>query len=269
MLLIPAIDIKDGHCVRLRQGDLTSNITVFNTDPVAQARHWVELGAERLHLVDLDAARSGKPVNLSVIRKICNEFAEDVEIEVGGGMRTLERVGEVLDLGVDYVVMPQWKLFLVQLLNIAGLGPIFGALQGALWGPVVFLWITFGTIFAGGVHDYFSGMMSERNDGASIAEVTGRYLGPVMQNIMRVFSVVLLIMVGTVFAVGPAGLIVTLCKNGGMSGVMTTTLFWLIIILVYYFIAAICTPLTLLSGASCSSPLPVVLSPVSIPPSRL
>ena len=139
--------------------------------------------------------------------------------------------------GVDYVVMPQWKLFLVQLLNIAGLGPIFGAMQGALWGPVVFLWITFGTIFAGGVHDYFSGMMSERNDGASIAEVTGSYLGPVMQNIMRVFSVVLLIMVGTVFAVGPAGLIVTLCKNGGMSGMLTTTLFWLIIILVYYFIA--------------------------------
>ena len=139
--------------------------------------------------------------------------------------------------GVDYVVMPQWKLFLVQLLNIAGLGPIFGALQGALWGPVVFLWITFGTIFAGGVHDYFSGMMSERNEGASIAEVTGKYLGPVMQNIMRVFSVVLLIMVGTVFAVGPAGLIVTLCKNSGMSGLLTTTLFWLIIILVYYFIA--------------------------------
>ena len=139
--------------------------------------------------------------------------------------------------GVDYVVMPQWKLFLVQLLNIAGLGPIFGALQGALWGPVVFLWITFGTIFAGGVHDYFSGMMSERNDGASIAEITGKYLGPVMQNVMRVFSVVLLIMVGTVFAVGPAGLIVTLCKNGGMSGMLTTTLFWLIIILVYYFIA--------------------------------
>ena len=72
--------------------------------------------------------------------------------------------------GVDYVVMPQWKLFLVQLLNIAGLGPIFGALQGALWGPVVFLWITFGTIFAGAVHDYFSGMMSERNEGASISE---------------------------------------------------------------------------------------------------
>ena len=139
--------------------------------------------------------------------------------------------------GVDYVVMPQWKLFLVQLLNIAGLGPIFGAMQGALWGPIVFLWITFGTIFAGGVHDYFSGMISERNSGSSVAEFTGKYLGGVMQNIMRVFSVVLLIMVGTVFAVGPAGLIVTLCKNGGLSGVLTTTLFWLILILVYYFIA--------------------------------
>ena len=139
--------------------------------------------------------------------------------------------------GVDYVVMPQWKLFLVQLLNIAGLGPIFGAMQGALWGPVVFLWITFGTIFAGGVHDYFSGMMSERNDGASIAEITGKYLGPVMQNVMRVFSVVLLIMVGTVFAVGPAGLIVELCSQSGASGVMTSLLFWLVIILTYYFIA--------------------------------
>ncbi len=139
--------------------------------------------------------------------------------------------------GVDYVVMPQWKLFLVQLLNIAGLGPIFGAMQGALWGPIVFLWITFGTIFAGGVHDYFSGMMSERNEGKSIAEITGKYLGPVMQNIMRVFSVVLLIMVGTVFAVGPAGLIVTLLKNAGVDGAVTTVLFWLIIILCYYFIA--------------------------------
>ena len=109
--------------------------------------------------------------------------------------------------GVDYVVMPQWKLFLVQLLNIAGLGPIFGALSGSLWGPSVFLWITFGTIFAGGVHDYFAGMLSERNAGASVSEITGIYLGGGMKNVMRVFSVVLLIMVGTVFAVGPAGLL--------------------------------------------------------------
>ncbi len=139
--------------------------------------------------------------------------------------------------GVDYVVMPQWKLFLVQLLNIAGLGPIFGAMQGALWGPVVFLWITFGTIFAGGVHDYFSGMLSIRNDGASISEVCGIYLGNAMKNVMRVFSVVLLVMVGTVFAVGPAGLIVTLLTNSGMTGAITNTELWLWIILAYYFIA--------------------------------
>lgn len=139
--------------------------------------------------------------------------------------------------GVDYVVMPQWKLFLVQLLNIAGLGPIFGALQGALWGPVVFLWITFGTIFAGGVHDYFSGMLSERNDGASISEVCGIYLGGLMKNVMRVFSIVLLVIVGTVFAVGPAGLIVTLFQNNGAAGLVTNKEFWLWVILAYYFIA--------------------------------
>ena len=139
--------------------------------------------------------------------------------------------------GVDYVVLPQWKLFLVQLLNIAGLGPIFGALQGALWGPIVFLWITFGTLLAGGVHDFFSGMMSERNNGESISEIAGIYLGGAMKNVMRVFSVVLLVMVGTVFAVGPAGLIVTLFKQNGVDGVLATTLFWLIVILVYYFIA--------------------------------
>lgn len=139
--------------------------------------------------------------------------------------------------GVDYVVMPEWKLFLVQLLNIAGLGPIFGALQGALWGPAVFLWITCGTIFAGGVHDYFSGMLSERIDGASISEVTGKYLGQGMKNVMRVFSVVLLIMVGTVFAKGPAGLLVTMLKSAGVSGILINATFWLVVIMAYYFIA--------------------------------
>lgn len=105
MLLIPAIDIKDGQCVRLRQGDLTSNISVFNPDPVEQARQWVELGAERIHIVDLDAAKSGKPVNLPIIRKIAKQFGQDVSIEVGGGMRTCDRVGEVLDAGVNYVII--------------------------------------------------------------------------------------------------------------------------------------------------------------------
>ena len=143
----------------------------------------------------------------------------------------------VINDGVDYVVLPQWKLFLIQLLNIAGLGPIFGALQGALWGPVVFLWITFGTIFAGAVHDFFSGMTSERNNGASVSEITGKYLGSTMKTIMRVFSVVLLVMVGTVFAVGPAGLIVKLCSEAGATGIMLNASFWLVIVLAYYFLA--------------------------------
>ena len=86
--------------------------------------------------------------------------------------------------------MKTWRIFLVQLLNIAGLGPIYGALSGACWGPVVYLWIIFGTILGGGVHDFLSGMMSERNDGKSISEVVGLYMGKVITFIMRVFSVV-------------------------------------------------------------------------------
>ena len=139
--------------------------------------------------------------------------------------------------GIDYVVLPQWKLFMIQLLNIAGLGPIFGAISGAMWGPVVYLWITFGTVFAGAVHDYFAGMLSERNNGASISEVTGIYLGGTMKNVMRVFSVILLVMVGTVFAVGPAGLLVKLIGTSGASGLLVNKIFWLAVIMIYYFIA--------------------------------
>ncbi len=140
--------------------------------------------------------------------------------------------------GVDFVVMPRWKLFLVQLLNIAGLGPIYGALAGAQWGPAVFIWITGGTILAGAVHDFSVGFMSMRHDGASVSELTGMYLGPVMKLVMRIFSVVLLVMVGTVFAVGPASLIAMLIgKQGVVSSVLTNQYFWLAIILIYYFIA--------------------------------
>ena len=106
--------------------------------------------------------------------------------------------------GVDYIPMPTWKVFLIQLLNIAGTGPIFGALSGALFGPIVYLWIIFGNIFAGAVHDYMCGMLSMRNRGASISELTGKYLGNGMKNVMRVFSVVLLVMCGVVFTTGPA-----------------------------------------------------------------
>jgi len=109
--------------------------------------------------------------------------------------------------GVDCVPMKTWKAFLIQLLNIAGTGPIFGALMGAVFGPVVFLWIVFGSILGGAVHDYMSGMISSRHDGASIAELSGTYLGKLVKWIMRIFSVVLLVLCGTVFVTSPAGLL--------------------------------------------------------------
>ena len=105
--------------------------------------------------------------------------------------------------GVDYVPMKTWRVFLVQLLNIAGTGPIFGALMGAVFGPVVFLWIVFGSILGGAVHDYMSGMISVRMNGASVSEIVGKYLGKAAKQIMRVFSVILLILVGAVFTTSP------------------------------------------------------------------
>jgi carbon starvation protein CstA len=135
--------------------------------------------------------------------------------------------------GVDFVPMKTWRIFLVQLLNIAGLGPIFGAIAGALWGPVVFLWIVFGTIFAGAVHDFLSGMISIRHKGASISEIVGIYLGPQMKFVMRIFSVVLLVLVGTVFMTGPAGLLARLTPD------FMTRNVWLFIVLAYYFLATI------------------------------
>lgn len=138
-----------------------------------------------------------------------------------------------LEDGIDYTPIAPWRAFLIQLLNIAGLGPIFGALSGAIWGPSVMLWIVFGTIFAGAVHDFLSGMLSMRNDGASISEITGIYLGPAMKTVMRVFSVVLLVMVGVVFMVGPAGLIALLTPD------WLNVKFWTIVILIYYFVATL------------------------------
>ncbi len=139
---------------------------------------------------------------------------------------------------VDYLVMPQWRIFLIQLLNIAGLGPIWGAVGGALWGPKVFLWITFGSVFAGGVHDFASGFISMRHNGLSVAEITGTYMGDTMKSVMRVFSVVLLFMVGVVFAKGPASLLAYLIDPNGDSSVpFANVSVWLIIIMIYYFVA--------------------------------
>jgi len=131
--------------------------------------------------------------------------------------------------GVDFVPLKPGKIFLIQFLNIAGLGPIFGAIAGALWGPVAFLWIVFGCIFAGAVHDYFSGMMSIRHGGDSIPEIVGKYLGAGVKHFMRVFAVVLLILVGVVFIKGPATIL------NGLTGVNTTIL--TVSIVIYYLLA--------------------------------
>ena len=131
--------------------------------------------------------------------------------------------------GVDFVPLKPGKIFLIQFLNIAGLGPIFGAIAGALWGPIAFLWIVFGCIFAGAVHDYFSGMMSIRHGGDSIPEIVGKYLGAGIKHFMRVFAVVLLILVGVVFIKGPATIL------NGLTGLNTTML--TVAIVIYYLLA--------------------------------
>jgi carbon starvation protein CstA len=135
--------------------------------------------------------------------------------------------------GIDFVPMPLWKIFLIQFLNIAGLGPIFGAVAGAMWGPVAFLWIVLGSLFAGGVHDYFSGMLSVKHNGESITEISGYYLGNKVKYFMRLFSVVLLIMVGTVFIMGPAKLLIGI--SDGFGGIN----FWVILIFIYYILSTV------------------------------
>ena len=130
--------------------------------------------------------------------------------------------------GVDYIVLPSWKVFMIQFLNIAGTGPIFGAIMGAKFGPVAYLWIVLGCIFAGATHDYLSGMLSIRNGGASLPELVGKYLGKTTRAIMLIFTVLLLIMVGTVFVYSPAEI---LHSMGG------DTMMWVCIIFVYYVIA--------------------------------
>ena len=134
--------------------------------------------------------------------------------------------------GVDYVPMPRWRTFLIQLLNIAGTGPIFGAILGACYGPVAFIWITLGGIFMGAMHDYLSGVILVRNDGLSITEIVGRYLGKGAGAFMRVFSVVLLLLVGVVFVVSPADIL------SAKFDILSKG-WWLGIIIVYYFIATL------------------------------
>lgn len=132
--------------------------------------------------------------------------------------------------GVDFIVIPNWKVFLIQFLNIAGTGPIFGAIMGAKFGPVSYLWIVFGCIFAGAMHDYFIGMLSMRNQGASLPAIVGKYLGNRAEKAILVFSVFLLMILGSVFVYSPAEI---LEMFGG------TTAMWVIAIFAYYVVATL------------------------------
>lgn len=130
--------------------------------------------------------------------------------------------------GLDYVAMPYWKVFMIQFLNIAGTGPIFGAIMGAKFGPAAYLWIIFGCIFAGAVHDYFVGMLSMRNGGCDLPELVRRYLGRAASKVLLVFAVFLLIMLGTVFVYSPAEI---------LHGISGSTTMWITVIFIYYVVA--------------------------------
>ena len=162
--------------------------------------------------------------------------------------------------GVDFVPMPTWKTTLIQLLNIAGTGPIFGAIAGSLFGPAAFLWIVFGCIFAGAVHDYMVGMLSVRNDGANISEIVGKYLGQGPRYFMRVFSIILLVFVGVVFVTTPAQVLKELYDHasqltagdtlGAVTGNQSSMRFYYIVIacIIVYYILATMLPIDKLIG---------------------
>lgn len=137
--------------------------------------------------------------------------------------------------GVDFIPMPTWKAFVIQFLNIAGLGPIFGAILGAMYGPVSYIWIVLGCIFMGAVHDYFSGMLSIRHDGANIPELVGMYLGNKARHILRIFTILLLICVGVSFVKGPADLLAQLTNSASGYGVI----WWTVGIFTYYILATL------------------------------
>lgn len=137
--------------------------------------------------------------------------------------------------GVDFIAMPTWKVFMIQFLNIAGTGPIFGAIMGAKFGPASYLWIVLGCIFAGAVHDYMCGMLSVRHDGAGFPELVGQYLGGGAKKVMLVFSIILLLLVGTVFVYSPALILGDIAGDGSRGAIMI----WVGVIFVYYIVATL------------------------------
>lgn len=135
--------------------------------------------------------------------------------------------------GVDYIPLPAWKIFMIQFLNIAGLGPIFGAIMGAKFGAASYLWIVLGSVLAGATHDYLAGMLSLRQGGESLPEIIGRYLGVTTKQVMRGFTVILMVLVGAVFVAGPAGLLAKLTPDS------LDVTFWIIVVFIYYIVATL------------------------------
>lgn len=177
---------------------------------------------------------------ISLVLLVVGYFTYGKFVEKTFGTNDLNKApSETMQDGVDFVPMSWPRIFLIQFLNIAGLGPIFGAIAGALWGPAAFLWIVFGCIFAGAVHDFFTGVLSMRNKGASVADLVGKYLGDIPRKIMVVFSVVLLVLVGVVFLTGPADLLKTL------TGIDRNIF---IVIIIIYYIAATVLPVDKIIG---------------------
>ena len=170
---------------------------------------------------------------VSLILLIVGYFLYSKRIELIFGIDDRETPAIAIHDGVDNIPLPKWKAFLIELLNIAGTGPIFGAIGGALFGPIVFIWIVVGCIFGGAVHDYMTGMISSRHGGHSIPSISKIYLGKEFSVILRIFSVILLILVTAVFVVSPSSLLETL-TNGHIKAII-----WMAIILVYYFVATI------------------------------
>ena len=141
--------------------------------------------------------------------------------------------------GVDFTVLPSWKIFMIQFLNIAGTGPIFGAIMGAKFGPAAYLWIVFGCIFAGAVHDYLSGMLSVRHGGANLPDLIGTYLGKTTKTVMLIFSIFLLMMVGAVFVFSPAKILGGIWEPEFSVAHFGRYSFWIAVVFIYYIIATL------------------------------
>ncbi|MDA3881888.1 MAG: carbon starvation protein A [Bacteroidales bacterium] len=172
--------------------------------------------------------------SISVILLILGYLFYSKIIErIAGARSDRETPAYKLQDNIDYTPLPWWRIFLIQFLNIAGLGPIFGAIAGAMWGPVAFLWIVFGSIFGGAVHDYFSGMLSVKHNGLSITEIIGIYLGKFGKLAMSLFTVFLMVIVGAVFVLGPAGILMN------STSIFSSANTWIAIIFIYYILATL------------------------------